>query len=49
MNIGPNALVLGRSCFKDKIQAMIQRQARLGIPERPRIEEGNGGGIASIS
>jgi putative transposase len=32
-------LVLGRSYFKDKIKAMTQRQTRLGIPGRPRVEE----------
>lgn len=35
-------LVLGRSYFKDKIEAMIERQARLGIPGRPRAEEKDG-------
>jgi putative transposase len=35
-------LVLGRSYFKDKIEAMTQRQARLGIPGRPRVEEDGG-------
>jgi putative transposase len=32
-------LVLGRSYFKDKIEAMTKRQTRLGIPGRPRVEE----------
>jgi putative transposase len=32
-------LVLGRSYFKDKIEAMTQRQTRLGVPGRPRAEE----------
>lgn len=32
-------LVLGRSYFKDKIEAMTQRQTRLGVPGRPRVEE----------
>jgi putative transposase len=32
-------LVLGRSYFKDKIEAMTQRQTRLGMPGRPRVEE----------
>jgi putative transposase len=32
-------LVLGRSYFKDKIEAMTQRQTRLGLPGRPRVEE----------
>jgi putative transposase len=32
-------LVLGRSYFKDKIEAMTQRQTRLGAPGRPRVEE----------
>jgi len=35
-------LVLGRSYFKDKIEAMTERQARLGIPGRPRAEEEEG-------
>ncbi len=35
-------LVLGRSYFKDKIEAMTQRQTRLGIPGRPRVEEEGG-------
>ena len=35
-------LVLRRSGFKDKIEAMTQRQTRLGIPGRPRVEEGGG-------
>jgi putative transposase len=29
-------LVLGRSRFKDTIEAMTQRQTRLGLPGRPR-------------
>jgi len=32
-------LVLGRSYFKDRIGAMTERQTRLGIPGRPRVEE----------
>jgi putative transposase len=32
-------LVLGRSCFKDRIEQMTQRQTRVGKPGRPRIEE----------
>lgn len=32
-------LVLGRTYFKDKIEAMTQRQTRLGLPGRPRVEE----------
>jgi len=32
-------LVLGREYFKDKIESMLQRQVRLGISGRPRIEE----------
>lgn len=32
-------MVLGRSYFKDKIEAMTKRQTRLGLPGRPRIEE----------
>jgi len=35
-------LVLGRSYFKDKIEAMTQRQTRLGVPGRPRVEEASG-------
>jgi len=35
-------LVLGRSCFKDTIEAMTHRQTRLGIPGRPRVEEDGG-------
>lgn len=35
-------LVLGRSYFKDKIEAMTQRQTRMGIPGRPRVEEEGG-------
>jgi putative transposase len=35
-------LVLGRSYFKDKVEAMTQRQTRLGIPGRPRVEEAGG-------
>ncbi len=36
-------LVLGRSYFKDKIEAMTKRSARLGKPGRPRIAEENAG------
>jgi len=32
-------LVLGRSHFKDKIEAMTERQTRLGLPGRPGVEE----------
>ena len=32
-------LVLGRDDFKDKIEVMLKRQTRPGIPGRPRIEE----------
>lgn len=32
-------LVLGREDFKDKIEAMLNRQSRAGIPGRPRVEE----------
>jgi putative transposase len=32
-------LVLGRSYFKDRIEAMTQRQTRLGFPGRPRVED----------
>jgi putative transposase len=32
-------LVLGRSHFKDRIEAMTRRQTRLGVPGRPRAEE----------
>ena len=32
-------LVLGREDFKDKIEAMLQRQARAGLPGRPSVEE----------
>lgn len=35
-------LVLGRSYFKDKIEAMIERQTRLGIPGRPCVREDDG-------
>lgn len=35
-------LVLGRSYFKDKIERVTQRQARLGQPGRPRVEENDG-------
>ena len=35
-------LVLGRSYFKDKIEEITQRQTRLGIPGRPKIEEEEG-------
>lgn len=33
-------LVLGRSYFKDKIEAITNRQVRPGVPGRPRVEEG---------
>jgi putative transposase len=32
-------LVLGRSHFKDRVEAMTRRQARQGTPGRPRAEE----------
>ncbi len=32
-------LVLGRSYFKDKIEAIANRQTRLGLPGRPRVKE----------
>ena len=32
-------LVLGRSYFKDRIEEITKRQARVGLPGRPRIEE----------
>ncbi len=32
-------LVLGREDFKDKIEVMLQRQARPGLSGRPRLEE----------
>ena len=32
-------LVLGRSYFKDRIEAMTKRPARLGKPGRPKVEE----------
>lgn len=35
-------LVLGRSHFKDQIEAMTRRQTRLGTPGRPRAEEEEG-------
>lgn len=35
-------LVLGRDDFKDKIEAMTQRQTRRGIDGRPRVEELSG-------
>jgi putative transposase len=35
-------LVLGRSGFKDKTEAMTQRQTRLGKPGRPRVEDEGG-------
>ena len=35
-------LVLGRSCFKDKIEELTRRQTRLGVPGRPKIEEEQG-------
>ena len=48
-------LVLGRSHFKDRIEAMTRRQARPGTPGRPRAEEEAGvyslhsGGILEIN
>lgn len=35
-------LVLGRSHFKDKIEALTERQTRLGIPGRPCVKEEDG-------
>jgi putative transposase len=35
-------LVLGRSHFKDRIEAITKRQVRLGYPGRPGIEEEQG-------
>jgi putative transposase len=35
-------LVLGRSCFKDRIEETIKRQVRQGTPGRPRVEEERG-------
>ena len=35
-------LVLGRSHFKDRIEALTRRQARPGLPGRPRAEEESG-------
>jgi len=35
-------VVLGRSYFKDRIEELTKRQARLGQPGRPRIEEEKG-------
>ena len=35
-------LVLGRSYFKDKIEAMTERQTRLGLPGRPCVKEEDG-------
>lgn len=32
-------LVLGRSYFKDKIEEMTNRQTRMGLPGRPKVEE----------
>jgi putative transposase len=32
-------LVLGREDFKDKIEVMLRRQVRPGLPGRPRVEE----------
>lgn len=32
-------LVMGRTYFKDKIEEITQRQTRLGLPGRPKIEE----------
>ena len=32
-------LVVGRSCFKDKIEAITKRQTRLGEPGRRRVKE----------
>lgn len=36
-------VVLGRSYFKDRIEALTKRQSRLGQPGRPKIEEEQGG------
>ena len=36
-------LVLGRSCFKDKVEDMTKRQTRLGKPGKPRVEEESDG------
>ena len=35
-------LVLGRSCFKDKIGEITKRQTRMGLPGRPKVEEEEG-------
>jgi len=35
-------LVLGRSYFKDKIEAMTERQTRLGTAGRPSVKESSG-------
>ena len=35
-------LVLGRSYFKDKIEEITQRQVRLGVVGRPKVEEEEG-------
>ena len=35
-------LVLGRSYFKDKVEALFNRQTRLGRSGRPKVEEGRG-------
>lgn len=35
-------LVLGRDDFKDKIELMLNRQTRIGLKGRPRIEEHTG-------
>ena len=35
-------LVLGRSYFKDKVEKMTKRAARLGNPGRPKVEEKSG-------
>ena len=34
-------LVFGRSNFKDKIEAITQRQTRIGQPGRPLVKEEN--------
>ncbi len=41
-------VVLGRSYFKDKVEAMTQRQVRLGKPGRPRIEDVRGCYLACV-
>jgi len=35
-------MILGRSCFKDKIVDVTQRHTRVGINGRPRAEEEDG-------